>query len=522
MIPTNTSSWHTLTTLARDTTHQTSQALIETFTKDSNLTAEIAECLFDFHRQLITPDIVQTLLDLARETNIAGKISRMMDGTAINTSENRPALHSALRGGTSPPREVEEEVRLTRKRMLTMATAIREGEWLGYTGRAIRDVVHIGVGGSHLGPQLAVSALQQYSAKHLRIHFVANIDSHEIQSALAGLDPETTLFVVVSKTFTTLETDLNAKAARSWFLERTTSLPAIGRHFIAVTSNVAAAAEFGVPDANLLPMWDWVGGRYSIWSAVGITLAICIGADSYGDFLGGAKIVDQHLASAPEAQNIPILSALFSIWNYNFLGVQSHAVLCYDSRLAYLPAYLQQLEMESNGKSITLDGDPVSWHTMPILWGGVGTQGQHAYHQLLHQGTRAYTADIILIANTAGAIAEHQKWLLANGIAQGEAMANGFAADASEPYQTVAGGHPTTTIILPELTPTSLGVLLACYEHKVLCAGHVWNINSFDQWGVELGKRLAKPIFQHLNQQTADPDCDPVTRALVNRLLDSS
>ena len=452
------------------------------------------------------------------------KAAAMFSGQAINTSEQRAVLHPALRGGAaSAPEEIKSLVHSTQQRMFELAESIRDGSYRGFTNKPISDVVHIGIGGSHLGPELVVEALRDHCTSQLKFHFVANIDANELHDALAGLNPETTLFVVVSKSFSTLETQVNANSARSWFLERTGDVAAIHRHFIGVTSNIAAAAEFGLDETQLLPMWDWVGGRFSLWSAVGLPILLSLGTANFQQFLHGAKAVDEHFVNRPIAENIPLLSALFATWNYNFLGAASLAVLPYDERLSLLADYLQQLEMESNGKSVSVEGEAVTTHTMPILWGGTGTRGQHAYHQLLHQGSRAYCADFIVVRSDTRQKPEHHRWLLANALAQSQAMATG-QPDTSEAQKRVPGNHPTTTIVLNDLGPAQLGALLAVYEHKVFCHGAIWNINSFDQWGVELGKQLAKPIYTALSAESGHdlPAQDGVTAHLIQYLKKSS
>jgi glucose-6-phosphate isomerase len=399
--------------------------------------------------------------------------------------------------------------------MLEFAEAVRSGNWLGHSGKAITSIVHIGIGGSYLGPLLAVRALQTAAAPHLDIRFVANLDEAAFRGVVAGLDPEQTLFVVASKSFTTMETRLNAELARSWFLERVNTTDAIARHFVAVTGNPAAATATGVHPDNIYPLWDWVGGRFSLWSAVGLPVALAIGENGFRELLAGAHAIDTHFASAPEAENVPLLMALVGVWNYNFLGVSNHAILPYANRLRHLPAYLQQLEMESNGKHVGADGEDVAVHTAPIIWGGEGTNGQHAFHQLLHQGTRSFTADFVLIAQAEASHTHHHRWLLANGFAQSQAMLAG--QDHADPHRQMAGDHATTTIVLDELTPTTLGALLATYEHKAFCQGVIWDINSFDQYGVELGKRLALPIFDQLGGKTAVGQ-DASTKGLIDML----
>lgn len=466
---------------------------------------------------------MQQLLALAEQCQVQAKAAAMYAGERINQSEQRAVLHTALRNGApDAPEDIKAVVHDTLQRMFDLSESIRNGQYRGYTNKPIRDVVHIGIGGSHLGPELVVDALRDHCTTHLKFHFVVNIDANELHQTLTGLNPETTVFVVVSKSFGTLETQVNAASARSWFIERTGRLDAISKHFIGVTSNIEAATEFGLDPSQLLPMWNWVGGRFSLWSAVGIPILLSLGQAGFQQFLDGAKTVDEHFITQPAERNVPLLAALFATWNYNFLGAGSLAVLPYDERLALLADYLQQLEMESNGKSVQVDGQAVSTHTMPILWGGTGTRGQHAYHQLLHQGSRAYSADFIIVKHDIRRQPEHHRWLMANALAQSQAMAAGQDTPA-EPHKQVPGNHPTTTVIMDDLGPFQLGALLAVYEHKVFCQGAIWNINSFDQWGVELGKQLARPIYAALAAQDSDEPStqDAATAHLISHLQTS-
>lgn len=522
MNPTRTPAWKKLSNIARDLGEKSFDELLAERADQTELCVEAAGCYFDFGRQRINDAALSALLSLAEETGVRARAEAMLRGEAINTSEGRAVLHTALRQGAVPNPAIDEEVAATQQRMRRFAADISNGSWRGYTGKPIRDIVHIGIGGSHLGPELAVEALADYAEPRLNVRFVANIDSLDLNRALAGLNPATTLFIIASKSFSTLETQVNAESARAWFLERTGRPDAIARHFLAVTTNLEAASAFGLKEENLLPMWDWVGGRFSLWSAVGLPILCAIGEANYQAFLDGARAMDEHFAEASGAENAPLLSALSAIWNDNFLGAGSLAVLAYDERLALLPDYLQQLEMESNGKSVDLDGNPVDYHTMPILWGGTGTKGQHAYHQLLHQGTRAYAADFIVVADSGDSLREHRDWLNANALAQGEAMAAGFAAPPNEAHRHVPGRHPSTTIVLDGMTPSTLGALLAAYEHKVFCQGTIWGINSFDQWGVELGKQLARPIHAALKGAVDTTEHNPVTARLLARLKSRS
>jgi len=523
LTPTGLPAWQKLAALATNLRDAPLANLVTDGARCKHLSHQLAGCTFDYTKQWVDDTALAELLALADARRVLERARQMFSGETVNETENRPALHSALRGGApDADNDVKREVAAVQRRMIQCAAAIRSGQWRGFSNKPITDVVHIGIGGSHLGPELVVKALADFKTTDLRILFVANIDAADLQRALRGLNPETTLFIVVSKSFSTLETQVNASSARSWFLERTGSLEAIAQHFIGVTTNLPAALEFGMSQDNLFPIWDWVGGRFSLWSAVGLPILLSIGTENFNALLAGAAEVDRHFATAPPGQNVPLLSALFATWNYNFLGAASLAVLPYDERLRLLPDYLQQLEMESNGKSVTLAGVQVDTHTMPILWGGTGTNGQHAYHQLLHQGTRAFTADFVLVATDSHDAREHHNWLLANALAQSQAMAVGYTAD-DQPHKAVAGNHPTTTIVLDELGPRQLGAILAVYEHKVFCQGVIWDINSFDQWGVELGKQLAKPIYAELAQEGvtethANEQQDAATQNLIRHI----
>jgi len=479
---------------------------------------QAAGLLVDLSKQRIDSDIKSELLNLAESRALPQRIEELFTGACVNTTEQRPALHTALRAAPEDRPEIAADVAAVQARLNELVAKVRDGRWLGYSGKALTDVVHIGIGGSHLGPELATLALASQSFSSPRIHFVANVDRAALDAVLRGLNPERTAFIIASKSFSTLETRINAASARSWFLERVGRLDAIARHFIAISSNTTAAAEFGIESANTFEVWDWVGGRFSLWSAVGLPVMLAIGVSGFQQLLAGAAAMDDHFRHTALADNLPVLMALTGIWNYNFLGVTNHAILPYSERLRLLPDYLQQLEMESNGKSVSISGESVTNHTMPILWGGRGTNGQHAFYQLLHQGSRSFTADFILTTageDASAQVADHQRWLLANGLGQSQAMAQG--QDDPDPHKVVAGGHATTTIVLPQLSPFSLGALLALYEHKVFCQGVIWDINSFNQWGVELGKRLAKPIFEQLGGKSALLQ-DASTQGLIKHL----
>ncbi len=515
MRPEDLAPWKRLTRLAAESIKQPLSDWMQAPDRFDRLSFEVGDLLVDLSKQRLNEEIVDALAALAESAELKRRIDELFEGAEVNPTEQRPALHTALRAPlASRPTTYAEAVKETLTRMLDFAERVRSGSWRGATGKAITSVVHIGIGGSHLGPELAVQAMEGWHGTGPGVRFVANIDRSALDAALTGLDPETTLFIVASKSFTTLETRVNADSARAWFLERMADLDALQHHFVAITENVEAARNFGMSPQQLFPMWDWVGGRYSLWSAVGLPVAISAGADAFRELLAGAHAVDDHFRNSPLTGNVPVLMALTGIWNYNFLGVSNHAILPYSARLALLPNYLQQLEMESNGKSVDLDGNAVTVHTAPIIWGGEGTNGQHAFHQLLHQGTRSFTADFIMVGQPDGNDV-HGRWLLANGLAQSQAMMAG--QDAEDPHRRVAGDHATTTLVLPELNPFALGSLLALYEHKVFCQGVIWNINSFDQFGVELGKTLSVPIFNQLAGNSAVRQ-DASTRGLVELL----
>lgn len=465
--------------------------------------ARLGPLLIDYSKQCIDDAVMQALVELAEESGIGSAIADLFAGAAVNNTERRAARHMELR---CPDADCAES-----ERLLAFAESVRAGAW--------RTVLHIGIGGSHLGPELACQALAADDAPAIR--FLANVDGHAVDAALRGLDPESTLAIIASKSFSTAETRSNAESVRDWFRKRLGSPAEAERHFAAATANDAAAAAFGVPQAHRFAFGDAIGGRYSLWSSVGLPVAIALGRDGFRQLLDGAHQVDEHFRRMPPERNLPLLLALLQIWNGNFLGAATHAVLPYDHRLRLLPSYLQQLEMESNGKSVHRDGTPVAVHTAPVVWGGEETGGQHAFHQLLHQGTRAFSADFIACIRPDHDLREHHRALLANCLAQSQALLRGRARqdlprDELAAHRQAPGGRPSTTILLDALTPASLGALLALYEHKVFCAGAIWQINSFDQWGVELGKELAEPIREQLAGAAAPhPDRDSSTAGLI-------
>jgi glucose-6-phosphate isomerase len=509
-------AWKQLTRLAAASIETPLVDWLSEHDRFENFSFSAAGLLVDLSKQRINSEILQHLLALAEERQIHERIDDLVTGQQVNSTEARAALHTALRApADARPPALSAAIEEALQRMLLFVDAVRSGHWRGHSGKALSAVVHIGIGGSHLGPELAVQALQSRAQPNLEVRFVANIDETHVHKTLAGLDPERTLFIIASKSFTTLETAVNANLVRSWFLERGCPPGAMANHFVAVTANLEAAVEFGIPADNVYPLWDWVGGRYSLWSAVGLPVALAIGSNGFSELLAGARALDDHFTSAPATENLPLLLALIGIWNYNFLGVSNHAILPYCTGIKLLPNYLQQLEMESNGKHVNNHGVDVGVHTAPIVWGGEGTPSQHAFHQLLHQGTRSFTADFVLVANAQASTHPHNRWLLANGIAQSQAMMSGQADP--DPHRAVKGQHATTTIVVDQLNPHSLGALLALYEHKVFCQGVIWDINSFDQYGVELGKHLALPIFDQLADKPALGQ-DASTRGLIEWL----
>ena len=521
MNPTELAAWKTLTALAKPFAASSGSAPPQQ-AADPSLGGPRLACggvSVDFGRQQVTPEIISALVELCEQADLTGAIEQQFSGAAINTTEQRPVLHSALRAPYDKrPAAVAEIVEEELERVYAFAAAVRSGKWRGYTGKTIRSLVHIGIGGSHLGPELGFSALAS-PTDPFDVRFLANLDGQAAVDALEGLDPETTLCIIVSKSFTTLETKRNADLVRSWFIERTGSLDAIAKHFVAVTTNLSAAAEFGIPQTNLFAMWDWVGGRYSLWSAVGMPLLLSWGEAQFNELLAGAYELDEHFRNTPFAQNLPVLMAAIGIWNYNFLGAQSLAVLSWERRLRLLPDYLQQLEMESNGKSVDRQGRPVGYPTMPVLWGGEECNGQHAFHQMLHQGNRPFAADLIATISPAHTHHEQHGWQLASLLGQAEAMELG--EQHSDPNRVVPGRHPTSTILLETLTPHTLGTLLALYEQKVFCQGILWNINSFDQWGVEIGKRLAGGIHPALVSEDRLPASQAKTQSVIDQIRNS-
>ncbi|MEJ0045348.1 MAG: glucose-6-phosphate isomerase [Rhodospirillales bacterium] len=502
--------------------------------REAEFSREFPDFYVDFSKHRVTRETMALLCALAREAALPEWIKKLFSGAQVNSTEHRSVLHTALREPAGTPRmlgkvDVGAEVARVLARMRKLSDEVRDGVRLGATGEHINDVVHIGIGGSLLGPQVAVEALAAYAHPRLKIHFIGNVDSAPIASLLSGLDPAKTLFIIASKTFTTEETLVNADTARVW-LETKLGGAAVAKHFVAVTANQEGAAAFGIVADNVFEFWDWVGGRFSMWSSIGLPIVLAIGMDRFQEMLAGAHEMDRHFAETPLEQNLPATLGLLAVWYNNFFGWGAHAVLPYDEGLRQLPAYLQQAEMESNGKSVDRDGKPVGCDTAPVVWGGTGTNSQHAFFQMLHQGTRIVPCDFIVSAQSGAPLPRHQDLLVANCFAQTEALMLGRTAEevaadlqslpdaeraALVPHRTFAGNRPSTTILMRRLDPRALGLLIALYEHKVFVQGVIWDVNSFDQWGVELGKKLAKRIVPELEGELAREPHDASTSGLI-------
>ncbi|MFF1704238.1 glucose-6-phosphate isomerase [Streptomyces sp. NPDC058252] len=502
--------------------------------RGSGYTLQVGDLHVDYSKHLVTDETLRLLRDLAAATDVFGLRDAMFRGEKINVTEGRAVLHTALRAPRDAVIEVDGEnvvpaVHAVLDKMADFAGRVRSGEWTGHTGKRIRNIVNIGIGGSDLGPAMAYEALRAFTDRSLTVRFVSNVDGADLHEAVRDLDPAETLFIIASKTFTTIETITNATSARSWLLtELKAGQEAVAKHFVALSTNAGKVADFGIDTANMFEFWDWVGGRYSYDSAIGLSLMIAIGPDRFREMLEGFHLVDEHFRTAPAEANAPLLLGLLGVWYGNFHDAQSYAVLPYSHYLSKFTAYLQQLDMESNGKSVDRDGQPVEWQTGPVVWGTPGTNGQHAYYQLIHQGTKLIPADFIGFANPvhelSGELQAQHDLLMANFFAQTQALAFGKTPDEVRaegvpeelvPHKTFKGNHPTTTILARELTPSVLGQLIALYEHKVFVQGAIWNIDSFDQWGVELGKVLAKRIEPALTEGADVPGLDESTKALV-------
>ena len=492
------------------------------------------DILLDYSKNRVTAKTMSLLFELARGSGLNQAIDDMFGGQPVNATEGRPVLHIALRNRSNRPvlvqgRDVMPAVNAVLDRMAVFARPVRSGQWRGFTGKPIRNIVNIGIGGSDLGPKMACEALKAFAADHLHVQFVSNVDGFHLADTLRGLDAAETLFIVASKTFTTQETMTNAESARAWLLQSLVDQHAVASHFVAVSTNARLVAEFGIDTGNMFEFWDWVGGRYSMCSAIGLPIMVAIGPEHFLDLLAGFHVMDEHFRTAPFERNLPVILALLGVWYNNFFGAQSHAILPYDQAMHRFAAHLQQVDMESNGKSVDRQGQPVAWQTGPVIWGEPGTNSQHSFFQLLHQGTKLIPADFIGFCRSNTPVGDHHQKLLANFVAQTEALAFGrptAEVTAAEPgispalaaQKTFAGNRPTNTIIADQLTPATLGKLMAMYEHKIFTQGVIWNVFSFDQWGVQLGKILAQNILNDLTADTAANSHDSSTNAIIDRL----
>jgi len=500
---------------------------------------ELDGLFFDFSKNRITEETLTLLRSLAAERDVLGWAKKMFDGVKINITENRAVLHIALRNRSNRPifvdgKDVMPEVNAVLQHMEEFSNQVRSGEWKGYTGKTITDFVNIGIGGSDLGPVMVCEALKPYAKRDLKAHFVSNVDGTQIAEILKDLNPETTLFIVASKTFTTQETLTNAHSARDWFLKAAHDEAHIAKHFVALSTNETEVKKFGIDPANMFAFWDWVGGRYSLWSAIGLSIVLSIGYDNFVQLLEGGHAMDNHFISAPPEQNLPMTLGLLGVWYNNFFGARTVAILPYDQYMHRFPAYFQQGDMESNGKGVQRDSTPVETVTGPVIWGEPGTNGQHAFYQLIHQGTQWIPCDFIAPIETHNPLGEHHAILLSNFFAQTEALMKGKTpeevrkelvdqgvyGDTLEkliPHKVFTGNRPTNSFLVPKITPKYLGMLIALYEHKIFTQGIIWNINSFDQWGVELGKQLAKAILPELKSEGPVTAHDSSTNGLINR-----
>lgn len=496
-------------------------------------TIETEDIYFDYSKNRITSETITKLLELTDVINLKQSIKDMFSGKNINTTENRPVLHIALRNQANMPilvdgSDIMPEINEVLNHMKKISDDIRSGVWRGHTGKKIKNIINIGIGGSDLGPVMAYEALKAFSDRNLTVKFISNIDGTHFTETVRGLSPDETLFIIASKTFTTEETMTNAATARSWLLDNLKDEGAIKKHFVAVSTNITEVAKFGIDTNNMFVFWDFVGGRYSLCSAIGLSLMIAIGPKNFKDMLHGFYVIDQHFLNTPFEKNIPVIMALLGIWYNNFFNFSSHAILPYDQYLNRFPAYFQQADMESNGKSVTKDGEEINYQTGPIIWGEPGTNGQHAFYQLLHQGKKIVPSDFIGFIKSNNPIGSHHIKLMSNFFAQPEALAFGKTEDEIKkegvknelvPHKIFQGNRPTNTLLFKQLTPETLGKLIALYEHKIFTQGIIWNINSFDQWGVELGKILAKKIQTELVNKNTNLTHDSSTNALIKKFL---
>ncbi len=529
--PAQTASWKLLQTHFETMKHVRIKDL---FTEDPERFAKFSFALpgivCDFSKNIVTDETLRLLLELAAECGLGEAIDAMFNGEKINETEGRPVLHTALRNFSGGPmwaegKDVMPDVKKVLDQMKTFSEKIHSGEWKGYSGKKIKYIVNIGIGGSDLGPVMVTEALKPYQVEGITTHFVSNIDGTDLAEVLKKITPDETLFLIASKTFTTQETMTNAHSAREWFLKTAMDEKAVAKHFVALSTNEEAVKAFGIDPANMFVFWDWVGGRYSLWSAIGLSIVLTIGFDHFEALLKGAYEVDVHFREKSFEKNVPVLMALISLWYINFFGAQSEAILPYDQYLHRFPAYFQQGNMESNGKHVDRNGNVVTYATGPVIWGEPGTNGQHAFYQLIHQGTLLIPCDFLATVLTHNPMGEHHKILLSNFFAQTEALMNGKTADQLEaegvpaaiiPFKEFDGNKPTNSFLITEITPTTLGELIAMYEHKIFVQGIIWNIFSFDQWGVELGKQLAKSILPELKDDSEITSHDGSTNGLIN------
>jgi glucose-6-phosphate isomerase len=535
--------WQTLCQHQKETL---SAHMRDLFAADKNrfdkFSLKFTDILFDYSKHRITEETLPLLMQVAREADIEGWRDRMFAGEKINITEDRAVLHTALRNRSNTPvmvdgKDVMPDVNAVLAQMRVFSDKVRNGDWKGYTGKRITDVVNIGIGGSDLGPVMVCDALKPYSSPALQVHFVSNIDGAHLMRALEKCNPETTLFIVASKTFTTQETMTNAMSARTWFLASAQDNVHVAKHFVALSTNAKAVQDFGIDTANMFAFWDWVGGRYSLWSAIGLSIALYVGMDNFEALLTGAHEMDNHFKTAPLEQNMPVIMALIGVWYNNFFHVDTNAILPYDQGMARFPAYLQQADMESNGKFICRDGKRIQYKTGPVIWGEAGTNGQHAFYQLIHQGTQIVPCDFLMPVHSHYAIGKHgyahHKILLANFLAQTQSLMlgktpeqaraelekQGMSGEALEnllPHKVFEGNRPSTSIMFDKLTPNTLGKLIALYEHKIFVQGFIWNINSYDQWGVEYGKQIAQEILPLLTNDEQINNFDSSTNGLIN------
>jgi len=500
--------------------------------------AVVNDILLDYSKNRINEETMGLLFDLARQADVEGWRRKMFDGERINITENRPVLHVALRNRSDRPvmvdgMDIMQDVRNVQYHMRRFSNSVCDGDWKGYTGKRITDIVNIGIGGSDLGPVMVTEALRPYAHPDLAVHFVSNIDGTHLAEVLKRVDPQTALFLVASKTFTTQETMTNAESAKRWFLKHANDSSAVAKHFVALSTNAPEIARFGIDTKNMFEFWDWVGGRYSLWSAIGLSIALCIGMENFDELLAGAHDMDEHFRTAALEKNMPVILALLGVWYNNFFGAQTHAILPYDQYMHRFPAYFQQGDMESNGKFVDRNGEVVDYSTGPVIWGEPGTNGQHAFYQLIHQGTKLIPCDFLAPMESHNPLGNHHDILLSNFFAQTEALMRGKSKVEAQkemqdagfklqdverlvPHKVFEGNRPTNSILFRKLTPRTLGSLIALYEHKIFVQGTIWNINSFDQWGVELGKQLATAILPELKSGMEIDSHDCSTNGLIN------